>query len=230
MSFFERIIELFTTEKYIQSLFTGLQLTLIISVLAAILGLLLGTLVAFVSISKGKGFMKVLKGICRVYITIIRGTPMALQLFIMFYVIFTFRGFPEVITATLAFGINSGAYVAENIRAGILSVDIGQTEAGKALGLNNRIIMLKVVIPQAIKNVIPAIGNELIALIKETSIVSMVGMYDLTMSAKIIGSGNNMASYIVPMSVVAVFYLAIVYLLTFAIKKIESRLRVSDKR
>ncbi len=230
MSFFERIIELFTTQKYIQSLFTGLQLTLIISVLAAILGLLLGTLVAFVSISKGKGFMKVLKGICRVYITIIRGTPMALQLFIMFYVIFTFRGFPEVITATLAFGINSGAYVAENIRAGILSVDIGQTEAGKALGLNNRIIMLKVVIPQAIKNVIPAIGNELIALIKETSIVSMVGMYDLTMSAKIIGSGNNMASYIVPMSVVAVFYLAIVYLLTFAIKKIESRLRVSDKR
>ena len=230
MSFFEGIIELFTTEKYIKSLFTGLELTLIISVLAAILGLLLGTLVAFVSISKGKGFMKVLKGICRVYITIIRGTPMALQLFIMFYVIFTFRGFPEVITATLAFGINSGAYVAENIRAGILSVDIGQTEAGKALGLNNRIIMLKVVIPQAIKNVIPAIGNELIALIKETSIVSMIGMYDLTMSAKIIGSGNNMASYIVPMSVVALFYLAIVYLLTFAIKKIESRLRVSDKR
>ena len=230
MSFFEGIIELFTTEKYIKSLFTGLELTLIISVLAAILGLLLGTLVAFVSISKGKGFMRVLKGICKVYITIIRGTPMALQLFIMFYVIFTFRGFPEVITATLAFGINSGAYVAENIRAGILSVDIGQTEAGKALGLNNRIIMLKVVIPQAIKNVIPAIGNELIALIKETSIVSMIGMYDLTMSAKIIGSGNNMASYIVPMSVVALFYLAIVYLLTFAIKKIESRLRVSDKR
>ena len=230
MSFFEGIIKLFTTEKYIKSLFTGLELTLIISVLAAILGLVLGTLVAFVSISKGKGFMRVLRGVCKVYITIIRGTPMALQLFIMFYVIFTFRGFPEVVTATLAFGINSGAYVAENIRAGILSVDIGQTEAGKALGLNNRIIMMKVVIPQAIKNVIPAIGNELIALIKETSIVSMIGMYDLTMAAKIIGSGNNMASYIVPMSVVALFYLAIVYLLTFAIKKIESRLRVSDKR
>ena len=195
MSFFEGIIKLFTTEKYIKSLFTGLELTLIISVLAAILGLVLGTLVAFVSISKGKGFMRVLRGVCKVYITIIRGTPMALQLFIMFYVIFTFRGFPEVVTATLAFGINSGAYVAENIRAGILSVDIGQTEAGKALGLNNRIIMMKVVIPQAIKNVIPAIGNELIALIKETSIVSMIGMYDLTMAAKIIGSGNNMASY-----------------------------------
>jgi ABC-type amino acid transport system permease subunit len=174
--------------------------------------------------------MAVPKAICTLYITIIRGTPMALQLFIMFYVIFTFRGFPEIVTATLAFGINSGAYVAENIRAGILSVDIGQTEAGRALGLSSRVTMLKIVIPQAIKNVIPAIGNELIALIKETSIVSMIGMYDLTMAAKIIGSGNNMASYIVPMSVVALFYLAIVYLLTFAIKLIERRLRAGDKR
>ena len=155
---------------------------------------------------------------------------MALQLFIMVYVIFAIKGFPTEITAIIAFGINSGAYVAENIRAGILSVDIGQTEAGRALGLNSRITMLKIVIPQAIKNVIPAIGNELIALIKETSIVSMIGMYDLTMAAKIVGSGNNLASYVVPMSVAALFYLAIVYLLTFAIKMIEKRLRASDKR
>ena len=129
-----------------------------------------------------------------------------------------------------AFGINSGAYVAENIRAGILSVDIGQTEAGRALGLTGKTTMFKIVIPQAIKNVIPAIGNELIALIKETSIVSMIGMFDLTMAAKVIGGGNNMSSYIVPMTVVAVFYLGIVYLLTFAIKRIEKRLRASDKR
>ena len=155
---------------------------------------------------------------------------MALQLFIMVYVIFAIKGFPTEITAIIAFGINSGAYVAENIRAGILSVDIGQTEAGRALGLNSRITMLKIVIPQAIKNVIPAIGNELIALIKETSIVSMIGMYDLTMAAKIIGSGNNLASYVVPMSAAALFYLCIVYLLTFAIKMIEKRLRASDKR
>ena len=155
---------------------------------------------------------------------------MALQLFIMFYVIFTFRGFPEVVTATIAFGVNSGAYVAENIRAGILSVDYGQTEAGRALGLTSGTTMMKIVIPQAIKNVIPAIGNELIALIKETSIVSMIGMFDLTMAAKIVGSGNNMASYVVPMAVAALFYLAIVYLLTFAIKLIEKRLRASDKR
>ena len=143
---------------------------------------------------------------------------------------FTIRDFPLVITATIAFGLNSSAYVAENIRAGILSVDIGQTEAGRALGLTGGITMWKIVIPQAVKNVIPAIGNELIALIKETSIVSMIGMYDLTMAAKIIGSGNNMASYIVPMTVVALFYLAIVYLLTFGIKTIEKRLRASDKR
>jgi len=148
----------------------------------------------------------------------------------MFYVIFTFRGFPEVVTAIIAFGINSGAYVAENIRAGILSVDIGQTEAGRALGLTNATTMMRIVIPQAIKNVIPTIGNEIIALIKETSIVSMIGMFDLTMAAKIIGSGNNMASYLIPMSVVALFYLAIVYALTLGIKLIERRLRAGDKR
>ena len=155
---------------------------------------------------------------------------MALQLFIMVFAIFNIRGFPLILTAILAFGINSGAYVAENIRAGILSVDIGQTEAGRALGLNNKITMIKIVIPQAIKNVIPAIGNELIALIKETSIVSMIGLIDLTQAAKIIGAGNNLASYVVPMVAAALFYLAIVYLLTFGIKQIEKRLRASDKR
>ncbi len=230
MDFFNKIIELFSTPKYMESIFEGLKTTLIISVLAALLGLLLGTIVAMVSISKTTKWTRIPKIICNVYITIIRGTPMALQLFVMAYVIFAIRGFPEIITATIAFGINSGAYVAENIRAGILSVDVGQTEAGRALGLDGRVTMMKIVIPQAIKNVIPAIGNELIALIKETSIVSMIGMYDLTMAAKIIGSGNNMASYIVPMVVVALFYLAIVYLLTFAIKLIEKRLRASDKR
>ena len=230
MDFITKVIELFNTQKYMDSIFEGLKTTLIISVLAALLGLVLGTIVAIVTIAKKTVWMRIPKFLCNLYITIIRGTPMALQLFIMAYVIFAIRGFPIIVTATLAFGINSGAYVAENIRAGILSVDIGQTEAGRALGLPGRTTMLKIVIPQAIKNVIPAIGNELIALIKETSIVSMIGMYDLTTAAKIIGSGNNMASYIVPMAVVAMFYLAIVYLLTFAIKIIEKRLRASDKR
>ena len=230
MNFFEGVYKLFTTEEYVVPFFQGLGLTLLISVAAAILGLVLGTLVAMVTISSDTPLMRVLKAICKVYITIIRGTPMALQLFIMFYIIFAIRGFPGEITAIIAFGVNSGAYVAENIRAGILSVDIGQTEAGRALGLTGGITMRKIVIPQAIKNVIPTIGNELIALIKETSIVSMIGMYDLTMAAKVVGGGNNMASYLIPMSVAALFYLGIVYLLSFVIKKIERRLRASDKR
>lgn len=201
-----------------------------LSVFAAILGLLLGTLVAIVSISKKSKAMVVPKFLCNVYVTVIRGTPMALQLFIMVFVVFAIRGFPRELTAIIAFGINSGAYVAENIRAGILSVDIGQTEACRALGLTQGKTMIKVVIPQAIKNVIPAIGNELIALIKETSIVYMFGIYDLTMVATIIGGGNEMSSYLIPMCVVALFYLAIVYILAFAIKLIEKRLRASDKR
>lgn len=230
MDFFNKIIELFSTAKYMDSLFKGLEMTLAISVLASILGLFIGVVVALVSISGNSKAMVIPKAICNIYITIIRGTPMALQLFIMFYVIFAIRGFPEIITATIAFGVNSGAYVAENIRAGILSVDIGQTEAGRALGLSRGTTMMKIVIPQAIKNVIPTIGNELIALIKETSIVSMIGMFDLTQAAKIIGAGNQMASYVVPMTVAALFYLVIVYALTFGIKMIERRLRTSDKR
>ena len=230
MDFIKNIGVLLTNEKYMGMLFEGLGTTLLISVFAALLGLVLGTVVAIIGIAADSPIMKLPKLICKLYVTIIRGTPMALQLFIMAYAIFAIRGFPKEITAIIAFGINSGAYVSENIRAGILSVDIGQTEAGRALGLNGKTTMIKIVIPQAIKNVIPAIGNELIALIKETSIVSMIGMYDLTQAAKVIGAGNNMASYIVPMSVAACFYLAIVYLLTFVIKKIEGRLRAGDKR
>ena len=230
MNFFEKVVSLFSTSKYMDIIVKGFKTTIYISLGAMALGLLLGTLVALIVMSKKTPVTFIPKIICKVYITVIRGTPMALQLFIMAYVIFAIRGFPQVLTAIIAFGINSGAYVSENIRAGILSVDIGQTEAGRALGLSNATTMIHIIIPQAIKNVIPAIGNELIALIKETSIVSMIGMFDLTNAAKIIGSGNNMASYVVPMSVVALFYLAMVYLLTMIIKLIERRLRASDKR
>lgn len=230
MNFFENVKILITNEKYMGMLFEGLGTTLLISVFASLLGLVIGTVVAIVGIAEKNPLVNAINAICKAYVTVIRGTPMALQLFIMAYAIFAIRGFPKEITAIIAFGINSGAYVSENIRAGILSVDRGQTEAGRALGLSGKTTMIKIVIPQAIKNVIPAIGNELIALIKETSIVSMIGMYDLTQAAKVIGAGNNMASYVVPMTVAAIFYLGIVYLLTFAIKKIEERLRAGDKR
>ena len=231
MSFFEKFTLIFTEAKYLDSMLTGLRMTIAISLGAALMGLVLGTVVALVGLSRSKNpLMWLLRLVCRIYVTVVRGTPMALQLFIMAFVILAIRGFPLVVTAIIAFGVNSGAYVSENIRGGILSVDIGQTEAGRSLGLSSGMTMWYIVIPQAIKNVIPSIGNELIALIKETSIVSMIGMYDLTAAAKNVGSGQNLANYLAPMSVAALFYLAIVYLLTFVIKKIEGRLRESDRR
>ena len=228
--FFDNVVKIFTEKSYISSIADGLETTIVVSLGAALLGLIIGTLVTFVKILPEAGWKtKVAKVICNIYVTIIRGTPVALQLFIAAFVIFNFRGFPPVVTAIFAFGVNSGAYVSENFRAGICSVDKGQNEAGRALGLSFKTTLLKIVFPQAIKNVIPAIGNELIALVKETSIVSMIGMFDLTMAAKVIGSGQNLASYFAPMAVVAVFYLSIVYLITLVIKLLERRLSKNDR-
>lgn len=228
--FFNKLIELFTTPKYIESLLHGFALTMQIAFFAIIIGLILGTIIALIDTAKKTKWLIIPKFICRIYVTIIRGTPVALQLFIMFFVIFAIRGFPQIITAILAFGLNSAAYTAEIIRSGIQSVDTGQKEAGMALGLSNPTIFTKIIAPQAIKNIIPALGNEIITVIKETAIVSMVGLYDLNMAARDIGSGQNMASYIVPMFVAALFYLAVVYLITFVIKRIEIRMQKSDRR
>jgi len=228
-NFFEKIVELFTTPEYIDSLLHGFLLTIEIAFFAAVIGFIIGLIIALIETGKSK-WLTPLKFICRVYVTIIRGTPMALQLFIMFFVIFAIRDFPQIVTAVLAFAFNSAAYSSEIIRGGILSVDSGQTEAGLALGLSSMTVFSKIVFPQAIKNVIPALGNELITVFKETAIVSMVGMYDLNMAAKDIGSGQNMASYVVPMFTAALFYLAVVYLITFVIRIVEKRLRRSDAR
>ncbi|MBQ3297101.1 amino acid ABC transporter permease [Candidatus Saccharibacteria bacterium] len=228
--FWDKVVELFTTPQYIDSLLHGFLLTLQISFFAILLGLIIGTIVALIDTSKRTKWTILPKAICKIYTTVIRGTPMALQLFIMFFVIFAIRGFPQIIIAILAFGFNSGAYVAEVIRSGIQSVDKGQTEAGMALGLSRFTIFRRIVAPQAIKNILPALGNEIVTVIKETAIVSMVGMYDLNMAAKDIGSGQNMASYIVPMFVAALFYLATVYLITFIIRQIEKHLRRSERR
>ena len=228
--FINKVVELFTTPHYIDSMLHGFLLTIQISYFAILLGILLGTIIALVDVAKPSKWLAIPKFICRAYTTIIRGTPMALQLFIMFFVIFAIKGFPSIIIAIIAFGLNSAAYVSEVIRGGILSVDKGQTEAGEALGLSGRTIFFKIVAPQAVKNIIPALGNEIITVIKETAIVSMVGMYDLNMAAKDIGSGQNMASYIVPMFVAALFYLATIYLITFIVRRIEKSLRKSDSR
>lgn len=228
--FFSKVGELFTTQKYIDSLLHGFLLTIEIAFFAVLIAMILGTIIALIETSKKSAWTVVPKFICKVYITVIRGTPMALQLFIMFFVIFAIRDFPQIVTAVLAFGLNSAAYTAEIVRGGILSVDAGQTEAGLALGLSRLTIFWRIVMPQAIKNIIPALGNEIITVFKETAIVSMVGMYDLNMAAKDIGSGQNMSSYIVPMFTAALFYLFTVYLLTFMIKQIEKRLRMSEAR
>lgn len=229
-NFLNKIVELFSTPEYIDSLLHGFLLTIQVAYFAILIGVLLGTVIALIDTAKESKWLVVPKLICRIYTTVIRGTPMALQLFIMFFVIFAIKGFPSIIIAIIAFGLNSAAYTAEVIRGGILSVDKGQTEAGLALGLSRRTIFMKIVAPQAIKNIIPALGNEIITVIKETAIVSMVGMYDLNMAAKDIGSGQNMASYIVPMFVAALFYLATIYLITFVVKQIEKSLRKSDLR
>lgn len=226
--FWGKIGELFSTPEYINSLLNGFLLTIQISYFAILLGILIGTIIALIDVAKPSKWLAVPKFICRIYTTVIRGTPMALQLFIMFFIIFAIKGFPSIITAIIAFGLNSAAYTSEVIRGGILSVDKGQTEAGLALGLSQRTIFFRIVAPQAIKNIIPALGNEIITVIKETAIVSMVGMYDLNMAAKDIGSGQNMASYIVPMFTAALFYLATIYLVSFGVKKIEKNLRKSD--
>lgn len=228
--FFSKIGELFSTPAYVDSLLHGFLLTIQISYFALLIGIFLGTIIALVDTARPSKWMALPKFICKVYTTIIRGTPMALQLFIMFFVIFAIKGFPSIITAIIAFGLNSAAYSAEVIRGGILSVDKGQTEAGLALGLSRYTIFTKIVAPQAIKNIIPSLGNEIITVIKETAIVSMVGMYDLNMAAKDIGSGQNMASYLVPMVVAALFYLVTIYLITFVVQKIEKSLRKSDLR
>lgn len=231
MKIFNGIIEIMTTKDYITTVLEGLKTTLLITICALVIGLVLGMILAVIKImAMNNKVMKIPAKICDFYIAVIRGTPVALQLFLMAFAILAIRGFPLEITAIITFGLNSAAYVAENIRAGILSIDKGQMEAGRALGLGFGVTMSKIVVPQAVKNIIPTIGNEIIALLKETSIVSMVGLIDLTFAAKIIGSGQNMASYIVPMLFVALFYLALVYIITIAINLIERRLRASDKR
>lgn len=229
-NFFEKICELFGTPEYIDSLLHGFLLTIQISYFAILIGVVLGTVIALIDTARKTKWTVVPKFICTVYTTVIRGTPMALQLFIMFFVIFAIKGFPSIIIAIIAFGLNSAAYTAEVIRSGIQSVDPGQTEAGLALGLKRSTIFFKIVAPQAIKNIIPALGNEIITVIKETAIVSMVGMYDLNMAAKDIGSGQNMASYVVPMVTAGLFYLGTIYMITFAVRLIEKSLRRSERR
>lgn len=236
MKFFEDLWKIITTPDFRSYLFQGFGNTLIITICSAIIGLLIGFVVAIIKIlAQDSKALKIPAIICEIYTTIIRGTPVALQLFIMVLQILVIPNVDmQTVAIILTFGINSGAYVSESIRAGIQSVDKGQMEAGRSLGLSKMKTMTKIILPQAIKNVIPAIGNELIALLKETSIVSMIGAtigtltFDLTQASKQISIklGGN---YFAPTLLAGCFYLAIVYLITFAISRIERRFKQSDR-
>ena len=209
----------------------GLENTVIIAVLGLIIGVIIGTLIATVRVvPKYKTLPRVLNGICSFYVSFFRGTPMVVQLLLFYYVMLPMLGvnMPGVNVAIIVFGLNSGAYVSEIMRAGILSVDGGQMEAGRAVGLSFATTMVKIVIPQAIKNILPTLGNEFIVLVKETSVVSFVGAADLYVAFNYIGS--NSYEFMVPYLTMAIIYIIIVMLITLGIKLMERGLRKSDRR
>lgn len=210
-------------------LLDGLKTTLLITFFAAILGIILGFIVAIIRSTHDKsGHFKILNAVCRVYLTVIRGTPTMIQLLIMNFVIFGSVSLDKVIVGSLAFGINSGAYVAEIVRSGIMSIDPGQMEAGRSLGLNFTQTMKLIIMPQAFKNVLPALVNEFIVLLKETSIIGYIGMMDLTKGAMLIQSRTYNA--FLPLIAAALIYLALVMFLTFLMNKIERRLRTNERK
>lgn len=233
MQLINDIWTIITTAEYRNYLLEGFLNTLILTLIAAVIGLVIGFIVAIIKIfAEENKLLKIPAFICGIYTTVIRGTPVALQLFVMVFAILAIPGF-KVPAVIITFGINSGAYVSENIRAGILSIDKGQMEAGRSLGLSRFKTMVKIILPQAIKNVIPSIGNELIALVKETAIVSMVGStvgtwtFDLNQATSTIN--KSLANYLAPAILAGALYLIIVYGITLMIKLFERRLRVSDK-
>ena len=206
---------------------TGLKTTLLVTVLALCIGVVLGLLIALIrSTHEQTGKLKLLNIVARVYLTIIRGTPSMIQILFFYSVIFATVNLNHIVIGGLAFGINSGAYVAEIFRSGIMSVDKGQTEAGRSLGLNSAQTMRLIIIPQAFKNVLPALINEMIVLLKETAIIGYIGTIDITKAATLVQSRTYDA--LVPLLSAAIFYLILVMILTYFMGKLERRLRKSD--
>ena len=209
----------------------GLRNTAIIAVTGLIIGIIIGTLIATVRvIPKYKALPRFLNAVCSVYVGFFRGTPMAVQLLLFYYVLFPLIGLriSGLNVSIIVFGLNSGAYISETMRSGIQSVDGGQMEAGRAVGLSFATTMMKIVIPQAIKNILPTLGNEFIALIKETSVVSFVGAANLYTAFNMIGS--NSYEFMVPFLCMALIYIIVIMLITFGIKLMERGLARSDRR
>jgi len=236
MNLKERVIFNFIESDRWRYLWDGLGATLKVTFFALILGVAIGVIVAIIRSTHdknikdmkgvGKGVLKVLDLIARVYLTVIRGTPVVVQLMIMYYIVLV-SSTNKILVATIAFGMNSGAYVAEIFRSGIMSIDNGQFEAGRSLGFNFVQTMRYIIIPQAFKNVLPALANEFIVLLKETSVSGYVALQDLTKGGDIIRSRTYDA--FMPLIGVALIYLVMVMFFTYLVGILERRLRNSER-
>lgn len=210
-------------------LLEGLLNTLLIVIFAFPLGLLIGSIVGIAHfVPNNNVFIKIWKRINAIYVAIFRGTPIVVQLLFIYFGMLLPLGIPDVMVAILVFGLNSGAYVSEIVRGGIASVDKGQIEAGRSLGISYSKTMIKIILPQAIKNITPTLGNELIALIKETSVAGYVAVLDITRVIQMIAS--NTYNYFVSYFVLGIIYFVIVFIITQLLKVVERRLSRSDKR
>lgn len=228
LSFTDKLRQSFIDNDNYQYLLKGLGNTLIITLFAIMIGILFGFLIAIIRTSHDRnGSLPLLNGICRLYLTIIRGTPVMVQLLIIYYVILANINTSKILVAVVAFGLNSAAYVAEIVRSGIMAVDIGQFEAGRSLGLNYNQTMRSIILPQAVKNILPALCNEFISLLKETSISGYIGLMDLTKGGDIIRSTTFQA--MIPLISVAVIYLIMVVGLSKIVGILERKLRNNER-
>jgi len=217
----------FIEENRWEYILDGLGVTLQVTFFAVIIGIVIGFLIAIIRSTYDKtGKLKILNFICKIYLTVIRGTPVVVQLLIIYFVIFGSADISKVLVAIMAFGFNSGAYVAEIFRSGIMSIDNGQFEAGRSLGFNYVQTMIHIIMPQAFKNVLPALGNEFIVLLKETSVSGYIALQDLTKGGDIIRSPTYDA--FMPLIAVALIYLIMVMIFTKLVNLLERRLRNSD--
>ena len=227
----DQFVDIFTNYGGSDKVIEGLKNTLIIAVAGLLIGILIGMLIAAVRVvPKYKILPRILNGICSFYVGLFRGTPMVVQLLIFYYVLLPLLGIKmtSVAVSILVFGLNSGAYVSEIMRSGIQSIDPGQMEAGRAVGLSFATTMRMIVIPQAVKNILPTLGNEFIMLIKDTSVVSFVGATDLYTAFNYIGT--NSYEFMVPYLVMAAIYIVLVVIISIGIKITERSLRKSDRR
>ncbi len=226
----EVFIEFFINHDGYKTVLLGLKNTAIIAICGLLIGIVIGTIIATIRVvPKNNAVIKVLDKISVFYVSLFRGTPIVVQLLVFYYVLLPLMGINinSVSVAIVVFGMNSGAYISEIMRAGILSVDPGQMEGGRSVGLSYGTTMMKIVIPQAVKNILPTLGNEFISLIKETSVVSFVGATDLYVAFNRIGS--NSYEFMIPYLVMALIYIVLVVFISLLIKIMERSLRRSDK-